>query len=136
MGLTAWVDVVDMAGVEDDTRMVRRIEDAISRASSLIAVVTEATNESWWVPFEIGLAYGMEKQLASYCEDACLIDLPSYLWSWPVIKNHSDLHDWCEHYRATKSFAYSIVAEALKARVGRRQTYRDSLIDIRDQLRK
>lgn len=132
-GLTAWIDVTDMKGVVDNANVVRRIEDAISHASSLIAVVTRATRLSWWVPFEIGLAYQKKKQLASYCEEATKVTRPSFLWPWPLIEDHYRLHMWCEHVKETKTMGNRIVAEA--AATGRRQSYRDSLRDIRKRLR-
>ena len=131
-GLTVWLDTIDIKGVSDDQEMVRRIEAAISRASSLIAVITSDTNESWWVPFEIGLAYEKEKQLASYCENP-QIALPSFLWSWPLVQDHDGLHKWCQHIKVTKA---RVLIEAAKARVDRRQRYRDSLSEIRNALRR
>ena len=132
-GLTVWIDAIDMKHVADDERMVRRIEDAIAHATSLIAIVTDVTNESWWVPFEIGLAYEKEKQLASYCEDASQIDIPSFLWSWPLIEDHVGLHQWCAHI---KSAGPHSLLETAVAKIVPRQAYRNSLFTIRDQLRR
>ena len=135
-GLTAWVDAIDMKGMDDDEKMVGRIEDAISRASSLIAVITGVTNESWWVPFEIGLAYEKEKQLASYCEDTTRVEFPTFLWSWPLVRDHCGLYKWCEHIKATKTTGHRVLMEASKAAIAkRRQRYMSSLFDIRSQLR-
>ena len=135
-GLTVWLDTIDIRGVIDDKGMVRRIEAAISRASSLIAVITHVTNESWWVPFEIGLAYEKEKQLASYCENCSRIDFPSFLWSWPLVRNHDDLHKWCQYIKATKAIHSRTLIEAAKARVDSKQNYRKSLFEIRNALRR
>lgn len=134
-GLSVWIDTVDIGGTADDIEMVRRIETAIARASSLIAVVTQVTNESWWVPFEIGLAYEKEKQLASYCESPHQVEFPSFLWSWPLVQNHNDLHKWCRHVKATKSTYPRSSISIARARVDDRQSYRDSLSRIRNELR-
>lgn len=135
-GLSVWIDTVDIGGTADDKEMVRRIDAAIARASSLIAVVTQVTNESWWVPFEIGLAYEKEKQLASYCERPHQVEFPSFLWSWPLVRNHSDLHRWCQHIGATKkSTSPRVSIESVRAKVDGRQSYRNSLFGIRDELR-
>ena len=94
-GLTPWLDVVDLVDKEDDEKMADRIQDAISRSFSLMAVVTDTTNESWWVPFEIGIAYDMCKQLASYCEHPEDVDPPSFLKRWPLATNRDALRRWC-----------------------------------------
>lgn len=133
LGLTAWVDAIDMEGATDNEQMVNRIQEAISRASSLIAVVTNVTNESWWVPFEIGLAYEKEKDLATYCEDAAKVHLPSFLWSWPLVKDHHDLHRWCESIMETKTMLQEAVMETYTDQ-DRKRAYRRRLFKIRDQL--
>ena len=94
-GLTTWLDVVDLEDDEDGFAMAQRIGTAIARSFSLMAVVTVVTNESWWVPFEIGIAYNMGKQLAAYCEHPIDVNLPSFLWGWPLVQDHGSLHVWC-----------------------------------------
>jgi len=46
--------------------MASKIQAVISRSYCLLAIVTNATNKSWWVPFEIGAAWDMKKYLSTY----------------------------------------------------------------------
>ena len=114
--------------------MVDRIEAAISRSTSLMAVVTDVTNESWWVPFEIGLAYDMDKQLASYCEEQDGVEIPSFLWRWPLVQDHDDLHEWCNKMKVMKSDKYLTEAASLSKTIGERAFYRRTLKSVRSSL--
>ena len=133
-GLRPWLDVTDLRDHEDDDAMVDRIEAAISRSFSLMAVVTDVTNESWWVPFEIGVAYDMQKQLASYCEAQEEVEMPSFLWRWPLVQDHDDLHEWCRRMKSMKTTIYlSEKASAAADHQGRGE-YRASLATVRGAL--
>lgn len=133
-GLRPWLDVTDLHDHEDDDAMVDRIEAAIARSFSLMAVVTDLTSESWWVPFEIGLAYDMDKQLASYCEEQEDVEIPSFLWRWPLVQDHGDLHTWCAKMKAMESHKYLTEAANLASTVGKKTVYRRSLTTVRDSL--
>ena len=102
-GLRPWLDVIDMADQPDSPQTADRIEAAISRSYSLITVMTNDTRISWWVPFEIGLAYNMKKPLASYCRDVGIVTLPSFLKRWPRIRDDGDLEAWCREIRMSKA---------------------------------
>ena len=93
-GLTAWVDSDHLAPDDDGPRMANKIKRVIRRSYCLMAVVTRATNESWWVPFEIGVASDRSRFLSTY--GAPIVALPSFLADWPRVKDHDELHLWCE----------------------------------------
>lgn len=135
-GLVPWLDVIDLTTDGDDETIVDRIEAAIFKSLSLLVVVTDVTNESWWVPFEIGLAYDREKQLASYCEDYNSVERPSFLWRWPLVKDHNDLHKWCGEICSIKNTgSYRPLAEArFESDSHTRQSYREQLASIRNML--
>ena len=91
-GLSAWVDVADPTGVRDGPDLADYIRRILASSRSLLAVITSATKESWWVPFEIGIAFQQEKLLASY---GSRTSLPSFLSKWPNLQNASQLDRWC-----------------------------------------
>ena len=133
-GLTPWLDVIDLEDEADDEEMVDRIQDAISRSFSLMAVITDITNESWWVPFEIGIAYDMRKQLASYCEDPEDVDPPSFLMRWPLVQNHSDLHYWCTMIKDSDRTTPYLAEASAASEYRRRHIYRNKLAEVRKAL--
>ena len=60
-GLSAWVDVADPTVVRDGPDLADYIRSVLNSSRSLLALVTSATKESWWVPFEIGIAFEQKK---------------------------------------------------------------------------
>ena len=87
-----YVDVFDPDVDGNDPLLERYLRGIIRRCDSLIAVVSQATRESWWVPLEIGVALDREKHIATYL--AGRVDLPNYLWLWPVLRSDSDVAQW------------------------------------------
>lgn len=98
-GLSVWVDVLDQSIVGDSPELAKHIDNILTRTFSLLAVVTENTQESWWVPFEIGLAFELRRYLSSYGSRSLL---PSFLRTWPNVQNHIDLHRWCQRIKKLK----------------------------------
>ena len=75
-GLTAWVDSDYLASHDDGPGMASKIKRVIGRSYCLLAIVTNATNASWWVPFEIGVASETNKFLSTYGSPR--VPLPSF----------------------------------------------------------
>ena len=100
-GLSAWVDVADPT-VQDGPDLADHIARVLSRSFSLLAVVTRNTQGSWWVPFEVGIAFDMQKYLASFGDKALN---PTFLAKWPNVPDdppghpsrNADLQRWCRH---------------------------------------
>lgn len=92
-GLTAWVDSEHLAPHDDDPGMASKIKQVIGRSYCLLAIVTNATNSSWWVPFEIGVASERERYLSTFGSPLQL--LPSFLSVWPRVKDDTELRSWC-----------------------------------------
>ena len=113
--LTAWVDSDHLERKHDGPGMASKIQGVIRRSYCLLAVVTSATSESWWVPFEIGVASDRDRYLSTYGDPR--VALPSFLAAWPRVRDHDELHLWCEdvkqkkaRYRPTFHSAYVEVA--------------------------
>ncbi len=62
----------------------------------LIAVVSESTARSWWVPFEIGEATISYRRIASYRTGYS--QLPEYLSKWPQMSSISHLDMFIQSY--------------------------------------
>jgi len=61
-----------------------------------MALVTNATAGSWWVPFEIGVARQGDRRITTF--DASTITLPEYLTEWPVMTSEAHLDLFAEAY--------------------------------------
>ena len=100
-GLSVWVDVQDPNIHGDGPDLDQYIERIIARSFSLMAVVTDVTSESWWVPFEIGLAFELRRYLATYATWS--VSLPSFLVKHPIVRDSNfALRNWCSDIKDLK----------------------------------
>ena len=74
----------------------------------LLAIVTENTPLSWWVPFEIGVARETDSLIATFLEvnrvSTVKVELPSYLKKWPILTSTTSLQIWAR--RLTDAAVY------------------------------
>ena len=112
-GLSAFVDVLEIKGAKDDRSLDKKLRDIICASKSLLTVVSEKTKESWWVPFEVGIAFDRDKFLGS----ALLVhnvELPLFLENWPVARTYDDLARWAKMVKEWKQGGFaSITRERL-----------------------
>ena len=121
-GLTAWVDSDFLEPTQDGPGMASKIQGVISRSYCLLAVVTNATSTSWWVPFEIGVAWDSNKYLSTYGDPR--VTLPTFLLVWPRVKDHQELHSWCEEVKKKKATYRPTIHEAyVEVASGQRSSY-------------
>lgn len=101
-GIECYLDVID-----PDLRKGEEIADYIlkqlDKCSHLLAVVSHATKDSWWVPWEIGVATEKDYPLASFGQD---VDLPEYLKKWPYLKNLADLDKYAQAVKQTSNLLF------------------------------
>lgn len=73
----------------------------INICTHLMALVTNATVGSWWVPFEIGVARQGDRRITSF--DASTVALPEFLTEWPVMTTEAHLDLFAEAYHRDRS---------------------------------
>jgi len=75
--------------------LVRRINDC----TNLLAVVTQNTEGSWWVPFEIGVARQSPRVITTMTN---VVDasLPEYLLEWPRLRGDAAVDTFAQLYKA------------------------------------
>ena len=123
--LSVWLDTQRLPPDADGPHLAADIRRVISKSLALMAVVTDVTRESWWVPFEIGLAFTMKRYLASYGSNG---KLPTFLSQWPRVRNNEALDSWCRHvHRLKGKHRPTYLSEAV--RIGDSQR-RDYVIDM------
>jgi hypothetical protein len=62
-----------------------------------MAVVSQRTKDSWWVPWEIGIATEKEFPISTYAGEQC--ELPTYLKKWPYLTNLTHVDLWVDASR-------------------------------------
>ena len=111
-GLNTYLDVVDDALTHDGKELSDLIRKRMDSCTHLIAVVSNATTASWWVPWQIGIASDREFMIATYALDSTA--LPSFLTKWPYLRSLADIDKYARQSSSTSGKLY--LTEA--ARVG------------------
>ena len=93
-GLGVYLDTIDPHISGDGPELGEYIRKALGECTQLLALVSEKTANSWWVPWEIGVATEKDYPLATYVLQ--LTTLPSYLRKWPVLTIPEHLDTYAE----------------------------------------
>ncbi|EUB87655.1 toll/interleukin-1 receptor domain-containing protein [Pseudomonas koreensis] len=107
--IKTYLDVLDPESqtTDDITGVITR---NITECTHLLAVVSEKTALSWWVPFEIGEATISNRRICSFRTGQA--KLPEYLDKWPKLSTASDLNFFIDAYREEVSSKRSIALDS------------------------
>jgi hypothetical protein len=105
--ITCYIDDMDreLGNNRGKSSLTPLLVDRLRKCDTLLAVVTENTKGSWWVPFEIGTAREMPRVISSF---TTLPDrsayrwqetLPEYLLEWPRLRADSDIEVFAREYK-------------------------------------
>jgi len=98
-GVFSYVDVLDptLKATDDITKTIM---ERISLCTHLMAVVSQYTEKSWWVPFEIGVGTEKDRRITSFqLPQLSVVSFPEFLSKWPILKSQQDLDTFIEFYR-------------------------------------
>jgi hypothetical protein len=79
----------------------------LSQCNHLIAVFSQNTQGSWWVPFEIGVATKGDSRIATYTRNLSVSEMPEYLRNWPVLTKTDDLFYYAETYLQDETITFA-----------------------------
>ena len=107
-GLSGYLDRWDPAVEGDSPELEIYLRSTIRETKTILAIVTENTPLSWWVPFEIGVARETDSQIATFLEvnsfNTARIELPSYLKKWPILASTTSLQIWARRLAGASVF--------------------------------
>jgi hypothetical protein len=83
------------------TQVTSLILERINTCTHILALITNNTIGSWWVPFEVGVARQANRRIASV--DTSTQTLPEYLTEWPVLVGDSAIDAFAELYHEDKA---------------------------------
>ena len=89
LGVKAYLDLLEGELLLKGEKLTNHIKDRLNSCTDLLVVMSNKTNESWWVPFEIGMSAQLDFPIVSYLMDN--VKLPDYLSYWPTLRKLSDL---------------------------------------------
>lgn len=128
--IKTYLDVLDPESqtTDDITEVITR---NITECTHLLAVVSERTAHSWWVPFEIGEATISNRRICSFKTGPA--ELPLYLDKWPKLSTDKDMEFFIDAYReevaAKRSMTLGSINESLYG------TYKRNAELFHDQLK-
>ena len=91
-GIDSYLDVIDPGVGSSGDDLADHVRNELGKCTQLLAVVSEATQKSWWVPWEIGIASEKDFPLATFAGQTT--DLPEYLKKWPYLRTEADLDQY------------------------------------------
>lgn len=97
--IDCYLDVVDSPLSRAGEDLGNYLRQELGKCSHLLAVVSTATKDSWWVPWEIGVATEKDYPLGTFAHGRC--ELPDYLKKWPYLKSDADLDKYAEAAKAS-----------------------------------
>eukprot|EP01030_Chromulinospumella_sphaerica_P024943 gene24943-25054_t len=108
--IKTYLDVLDAESqtTDDITGVITR---NISECTHLLAVVSEKTALSWWVPFEIGEATITNRRICSFKTGPT--ELPLYLDKWPKLSSERDIEFFIDAYRNELAVKRSMSLESV-----------------------
>lgn len=90
----AYLDLLDNITSDNGEKLTKHIRDKLHECTDVIAILSSKTKESWWVPFEIGMATEKDMPIANYSKD--FENFPEYLTYWPRLKSCQDVIKYVE----------------------------------------
>ncbi|MBV6826050.1 toll/interleukin-1 receptor domain-containing protein [Pseudomonas sp. PD9R] len=108
--IKTYLDVLDPESqtTDDITGVITR---NITECTHLLAVVSERTANSWWVPFEIGEATISNRRICSFKTGPA--ELPLYLDKWPKLRSDKDIELFIDAYRSEVTLKRSMSLESI-----------------------
>ena len=88
--IDSFLDAYDPISGSYGSPIENYIIDVMGNCSHFLTVLSRNTKESWWVPFEIGVATDKDIPIANYFHEE--IEIPEYLEKWPYLQNEIDLN--------------------------------------------
>nr|WP_200991913.1 toll/interleukin-1 receptor domain-containing protein [Rhizobium rhizogenes]QCL10610.1 TIR domain protein [Rhizobium rhizogenes] len=128
--IDSYLDVIDPYINRNIEDLADHIREQMGKCTQLLAVVSRATAESQWVPWEIGVATEKDYPLATFSVGSTLP--PEFLRKWPYLRTQADVDQYA---KASKDAEQTIVRkQASDERLVRRSATRDFYSTLRKSL--
>lgn len=98
-GIKCYLDNIDRRLLTVSAQQLTTIlVEMVNKCTNLLAVVTENTAGSWWVPYEIGVAKQAPRIIASMTKQTDA-NLPGYLMEWPRLRGNDAIDKFARLYK-------------------------------------
>lgn len=99
--IDSYLDVIDENFGSQGADLAAHVRAELGKCTQLLAVVSDRTQTSWWVPWEIGVASEKDFPLATYAGGPT--PPPEYLRKWPYLRNDAELDAYARASQAAAS---------------------------------
>ena len=98
--IAVYIDDIDqeLRRLQGTSAITGLLVQRVNACTNLLAVVTQNTEGSWWVPFEIGVARQSPRAITTMTN---LLDtsLPEYLLEWPRLRGDAAVDTFARLYK-------------------------------------
>ncbi|GGB80643.1 hypothetical protein GCM10008019_41140 [Deinococcus soli (ex Cha et al. 2016)] len=114
VGVDVYIEALAPISNRDPSVVTDVIDFGLNACSHLIAIISNNTRGSWWVPYEIGIAKHRPVPYGLLVLDN-VTQLPEYLANAPIIKDNYELINWTKNFktRTMQKSAYEIDIQSL-----------------------
>ncbi len=130
-GIPSYLDVIDPYIVGRGEDLATHIRRQMGSCTQLLAIISDATKASQWVPWEIGVATEKDFPLATYSGVSTLP--PEFLRKWPYLRTEQDIDRYAAASKAA-SHAFSRKRATLTETVARMSSTQDFYTELRRSL--
>ncbi len=91
--VSCYLDILDpvLNSFEGDD-LGEYFREKLGGCTHLMAILSDETKESWWVPFEIGIATEKQYPIVTFAVED--VNLPLFLKKWPYLRKLDDLQQY------------------------------------------
>lgn len=107
LGVNAYLDLLEGDLLLEGEALTNHIKSKLNECTDILVVMSKHTQESWWVPFEIGMAAQRDFPIVSYLIND--VELPDYLNYWPILRKTSDLLKYIDAKKKIIAEDYNII---------------------------
>jgi hypothetical protein len=129
--IPSYLDVIDPYLGRPGEELAKHISDEMGKCTQLLAVVSYATRESQWVPWEIGVATEKDFPLASFANYTSAV--PEFLRSWPYLRTMEDVDKYAQASKRGDS-VYVNKRATLNESLAKRSASESFFMDLRTRL--
>lgn len=98
--ITCYIDDIDaeLGRARGTAAVTDLIVNRLTSCTNLLAIVTQNTQGSWWVPFEVGVARQAPRVITAFTNQADS-QLPEYLLEWPRLRGDQAVDTFASYYK-------------------------------------
>lgn len=130
--IDVYLDLIDPDVAQAGDLLGEHLRTQLGMCSHLLAVVSPSTKESWWVPWEIGIATEKEFPISTYADGVSAI--PEYLKKWPYLTSTIQLDVYAQQAKQQERLVEVRKSQGYSSGTSRRDQARNFHVALKSAL--